>query len=227
MTPRVCAPTRGMRRSGRCRSGNASRTRPTTGRAVRRPAHRQHRRPDFAGRDFVGHHRHVDAAAPHDLHGRPRAPSPNAQHSWQGFSTGEWEGDMLKVTTTHLKEGWVRRNGLPRSDKATLIEYFIRNERLSDARHGRHGSRSISPSRWCARPTGCSTRASAQPVLLHSRRSRSSARAARCRITCPAPTRSDRVRDSAWVAVEASRGGARRRCIPTIRRAAARIEAAR
>jgi hypothetical protein len=54
-------------------------------------------------------------------------PSPNAQHSWQGFSTGEWEGDMLKVTTTHLKEGWVRRNGVPRSDKATLVEYFIRH----------------------------------------------------------------------------------------------------
>jgi len=55
-------------------------------------------------------------------------PSPNAQHSWQGFSTGEWEGDMLKVKTTHLKEGWVRRNGLPRSDQATLYEYFIRND---------------------------------------------------------------------------------------------------
>mgnify|MGYP006146891339 CR=1 FL=1 len=61
------------------------------------------------------------------MDGRPH-PSPNALHSWQGFSTGEWEGDMLKVTTTHLKEGWVRRNGLPRSDKATLVEYFIRNE---------------------------------------------------------------------------------------------------
>ncbi len=46
----------------------------------------------------------------------------------RGFSTGEWDGDMLKVTTTHLKEGWVRRNGLPRSDRATVIEYFIRNE---------------------------------------------------------------------------------------------------
>jgi hypothetical protein len=55
-------------------------------------------------------------------------PSPNAQHSWQGFSTGQWEGDMLKVKTTHLKEGWVRRNGLPRSDQATLFEYFIRND---------------------------------------------------------------------------------------------------
>ena len=60
------------------------------------------------------------------MDGRAR-PSPYAQHSWQGFSTGEWEGDMLKVTTTHLKEGWLRRNGVPRSDKATLIEYFIRH----------------------------------------------------------------------------------------------------
>ena len=60
------------------------------------------------------------------MDGRAR-PSPNAQHSWQGFSTGEWEGDMLKVTTTHLKEGWLRRNGVPRSEKATLVEYFIRH----------------------------------------------------------------------------------------------------
>jgi hypothetical protein len=54
-------------------------------------------------------------------------PSANAQHSWQGFSTGEWEGDKLKVTTSHLKEGWARRNGVPRSEKATLVEYFVRH----------------------------------------------------------------------------------------------------
>jgi hypothetical protein len=60
------------------------------------------------------------------MDGRPH-PSRNAQHSWQGFSTGEWEGDVLKVTTTHLKEGWIRRNGLPRSEGATLIEYFLRH----------------------------------------------------------------------------------------------------
>lgn len=60
------------------------------------------------------------------MDGRAR-PSAYAQHTWQGFSTGEWEGDMLKVTTSHLKEGWLRRNGLPRSDKSTLIEYFIRH----------------------------------------------------------------------------------------------------
>jgi hypothetical protein len=54
-------------------------------------------------------------------------PSRYAQHSWQGFSTGEWEGDMLKVTTSHLKEGWLRRNGLPRSERATLTEFFLRH----------------------------------------------------------------------------------------------------
>jgi hypothetical protein len=61
------------------------------------------------------------------MDGRPHPPE-NARHSWQGFSTAEWEGDMLRVTTTHLKEGWVRRNGLPRSDQAKLTEYFIRND---------------------------------------------------------------------------------------------------
>jgi hypothetical protein len=55
-------------------------------------------------------------------------PSEYAQHSWQGFSTGAWEGDTLKVTTTHLKEGWIRRNGLPRSAEATLTEYFMRHD---------------------------------------------------------------------------------------------------
>ena len=60
------------------------------------------------------------------MDGRPH-PSENAQDTWQGFSTGEWEGDMLKVTTTHLKEGWLRRNGLTRSEKGTLTEYFIRH----------------------------------------------------------------------------------------------------
>lgn len=54
-------------------------------------------------------------------------PSENAPHTWQGFSTGEWEGDMLKVITTHLKEGQSRRNGVPRSDRSTVVEYFIRH----------------------------------------------------------------------------------------------------
>ena len=60
------------------------------------------------------------------MDGRPH-PSPNAQHTWMGFSTGRWEGDMLTVNTTHIKQGWIRRNGLPQSDRVTLTEHFIRN----------------------------------------------------------------------------------------------------
>ena len=60
------------------------------------------------------------------LDGRPPPPE-DALHTWAGFSTGKWDGDMLTVTVTHLKEGYLRRNGLPRSDKATLTEHWIRN----------------------------------------------------------------------------------------------------
>jgi len=58
------------------------------------------------------------------MDGRPH-PSPNAPHTWAGFSTGIWEGDVLTIKTTHLKEGYVRRNGLPRSDLATLTEHWL------------------------------------------------------------------------------------------------------
>jgi cyclase len=59
------------------------------------------------------------------MDGRPH-PSPTARHTWMGFSTGEWLGDMLVVKTTHLKQGWHRRNGLPMSDQATMTEFFTR-----------------------------------------------------------------------------------------------------
>jgi hypothetical protein len=35
---------------------------------------------------------------------------------------------MLTVTTEHLKIRWIRRNGVPRSDKAVLTEHWIRHE---------------------------------------------------------------------------------------------------
>lgn len=59
------------------------------------------------------------------MDGRPHPPD-DAVHTWQGFSTGRWEGNSLVVTTTHLKESYLRRNGVPRSDQATLIEYWGR-----------------------------------------------------------------------------------------------------
>jgi len=54
-------------------------------------------------------------------------PPPYAEHTSMGFSTGEWVGHQLKIKTTHLKEGWLRRNGVARSDQATVTEYFIRH----------------------------------------------------------------------------------------------------
>jgi len=54
-------------------------------------------------------------------------PSSLAPHTWQGFKTGKWEGNQLVVTTTHIKQGWTRRNGLPHSSEATLIERYVRH----------------------------------------------------------------------------------------------------
>ena len=60
------------------------------------------------------------------MDGRPHPPE-FAAHTWQGFSTGRWEGNVLVVRTTHLKAGWIRRNGLVLSDRATMTERFIRH----------------------------------------------------------------------------------------------------
>jgi hypothetical protein len=61
------------------------------------------------------------------MDGRPH-PSKYAPHTWQGFSTGKWEGDVLTITTTHLKTAWVQRNGIFRSDRATMTEHIIRHD---------------------------------------------------------------------------------------------------
>ena len=54
-------------------------------------------------------------------------PPPEAPHTWMGFSTGRWEGNVLVVETTHIKHGYLRRNGVPQSDRATVTEYYVRN----------------------------------------------------------------------------------------------------
>jgi glyoxylase-like metal-dependent hydrolase (beta-lactamase superfamily II) len=67
-------------------------------------------------------------------YGRPRTiwmdgrehPSDLAPHSWGGFSTGTWDRNTLVVETTHIKVGWLLRNGAPTSDLATMREYFTR-----------------------------------------------------------------------------------------------------
>jgi hypothetical protein len=62
---------------------------------------------------------------------------PPAEPSWQGYSLAEWQyaggagrgatprvGGDLRVQTTHLKPGYLRKNGAPYSDKAVVTEYY-------------------------------------------------------------------------------------------------------
>ena len=62
------------------------------------------------------------------MDGRPH-PSPNAEHTWDGFSTGEWERGALKVTTSHMKAAFINRNGPPASVRSTMTEFFVRHGR--------------------------------------------------------------------------------------------------
>jgi hypothetical protein len=73
---------------------------------------------------------------------------PPATRTWQGSSAAEWEripqpGGLgvslqtaggrvgtLKVVTTNLREGYLRKNGVPYSDRTVVTEYF---DRLTDA----------------------------------------------------------------------------------------------
>ena len=75
--------------------------------------------------------------------GASAAPT-NQPPQWQGYSVAEWEGipaqelrtrkagappdprGGLKVTTTRMRPGYLRKNGVPYSENATLVEYFDR-----------------------------------------------------------------------------------------------------
>ncbi len=73
----------------------------------------------------VQHMRSLDR--PIFMDGRPRPPA-YAPHSWTGFSTGEWIGHTLKVTTTHLKDGYLKRGGPQTSDMYTMTEFITRHD---------------------------------------------------------------------------------------------------
>ncbi len=53
-------------------------------------------------------------------------PSASALHTFTGYSTGHWDGDTLVVETTHMKAGWLRRNGTPTSERAKMTEFYQR-----------------------------------------------------------------------------------------------------
>lgn len=61
--------------------------------------------------------------------GRPDA-SQYALHPIGGYATGRWEGDTLVAKETHMKAGYLRRNGAPTSDQATITFHFIRHGNL-------------------------------------------------------------------------------------------------
>jgi len=75
------------------------------------------------------------------------AQAPAGEATWQGYSVAQWEipeagrggapgpgavrdpkeaGGSLKVVTTHLRPGYLRKNGVPYSANAKLTEYYSR-----------------------------------------------------------------------------------------------------
>jgi glyoxylase-like metal-dependent hydrolase (beta-lactamase superfamily II) len=60
------------------------------------------------------------------MDGRPHPPE-YAPHTFMGFSTGEFNGDILTITTTHIKAGYFRRGGVPASDRTTVVEHWMRH----------------------------------------------------------------------------------------------------
>ena len=57
--------------------------------------------------------------------GRPLPADPNP--TWNGYSTGKWEGDTLVVETTGLRDGlWMDTGGSPLTDAARITEKFRR-----------------------------------------------------------------------------------------------------
>jgi len=69
--------------------------------------------------------------------GAAARPPADAQQQWQGYSVAAWAGTAmgrgakvpgpagnLRVVTTQMKAGYLRKNGVPYSEKATLEEYF-------------------------------------------------------------------------------------------------------
>jgi hypothetical protein len=57
---------------------------------------------------------------------RPR-PSENALHTHAGFTVGRWEGGAISARTTHVKTGFIRKTGVPLTDRATIDWRFFRH----------------------------------------------------------------------------------------------------
>ena len=51
--------------------------------------------------------------------------APPAERTWQGHSMAQWDvpAKSLKMSTTNFRAGYLRRNGVPYSENATITEY--------------------------------------------------------------------------------------------------------
>jgi hypothetical protein len=61
------------------------------------------------------------------MDGRPH-PSKYAPRTWEGFSTGRWEGETLVITVSHLLEFYHRRNGISRSPDAEITQLVFMDD---------------------------------------------------------------------------------------------------
>jgi len=51
--------------------------------------------------------------------------TPPGERTWQGNSTAQWQRPAsLRVATTNLRAGYLRKNGVPYSENAAVTEYF-------------------------------------------------------------------------------------------------------
>jgi hypothetical protein len=50
------------------------------------------------------------------------------EHTQFGFSRGHWEGDTLVVETDHIAAGYFSMDGVPQSDRISVVERFIPSE---------------------------------------------------------------------------------------------------
>ena len=112
-------------RQGRKSEGQPGRALPADGAdAVSQPRPAPEDRAD-AGAD--SHHVRGELRPAADLHGRQKAPGPDAQPWWYGYSVGRWDGDTLVVETSGFRDGgWLDIWGNPMTDAAKLTERFRR-----------------------------------------------------------------------------------------------------
>ena len=160
--------------------------------------------------DLIAYHTHISWQAPERtiwMDGRPHPPE-YAAHTWQGFSTGKWEGDMLTVTTDASED----RLDPPQRDSAqrprVVTEHWIR--------HGDYLTlvSIVNDPVYLTEPFIRTTDWQSRSAISRSRRIRanrwwkSNGRWAWCRIICRGPTRFSRNSPEHYNSREAARGGA-------------------